>query len=365
MEKNALPIIENKLQEMAIDGVERARPTGLDLYNRGMPLWTRELLKNAQEQIDKNEPGFYLYFINVVFFGYRHLLNPTYQDMAVRNNERLLLPYATYTIRQFYVNDDEYPYLYPRYNLDTLDREFKTSLEDWRTHEARGKLVIPLLGMERMPDVNKIICFGLGNHLIRGLEYWTQHPAAISIRNCLRAKLGHDIRLLTHDTQYTWDTKHVLERHGFEVIGLNGVDGFVEVDENSLVFATSSDIPVNKVLAELARPAVIITRAFKESDLDWVFTGDTTSNLLVGGRHDRFDPDTPRTKAMFADYTGYRLWEASGLTGPKLWTPWLTTEMTIYVRNEDYKGKEGKKDEEGKRDEEVEKDEEVKKDDAK
>ncbi|KAI1747798.1 hypothetical protein F4782DRAFT_551568 [Xylaria castorea] len=302
--------------------VQPAPPTSLDLYNRGEPLWTKCILEDIRAQFEDNIPLFVVHCLD---------------------DSTGWLGYTRYAIRQRCCCDPEYPYMFPQYGFAELDRAFKIASKDWSKHETRHKFSAALLGQELPPTINKIICFGLGNHLTKKLEYWTQHPAAITIRNAIRLKLGHKVRLLTHLPEYTADTKAVLEKYGFEVIGMNGVDGFIEVDENSVVFSTPSDTPVKQILAELARPAVIITRPFREADLDWVDKSDKSDKDHLSfeswslGMHDRFDPDTPRTKAMFADYIGIPLWEASGETAPGLWGSWLKTEMQVYVRNEDCK----------------------------
>ncbi|TRX93470.1 hypothetical protein FHL15_005745 [Xylaria flabelliformis] len=265
-------------------GDRPAAPTGLALYKRGEPLWHRELLEDIRAQMKEHVKLFVIHYIDcslvpqtnlayehpdtwhtkLVFFGYRHLI-----DQSIQNSPSGL-QYASYAIRQRSVYDLEYPYLFPQYGIDELDREFRIASKAWVKHDARHKLAAALFGLELPPNINKVICFGLGNHLTKEFEYWTQHPAAITIKNVLKIKFGWKVRLLTHFPEYTSDTKAVLEKHGFEVIGRNGIDGFLEVDENSLVFCKPSDIPVRQILADLARPAVIITRPFREADLNWV-----------------------------------------------------------------------------------------------
>ncbi|KAI0857342.1 hypothetical protein F4860DRAFT_517925 [Xylaria cubensis] len=317
-----------------------ATSTGLALYKRDEPLWTRAFLEDMRAQMKENVKLFIIHYIDdslapqenlahedpdtwhtkIVFFGYRHLIDQSIQHSPIG------LQYASYAIRQRSVCDLESPYLFPQYGIDELDREFRIASKAWAKHEARHKLAAALLGLELPPTINKVICFGLGNHLTKEFEYWTQHPAAVTIKNVLKIKFGWKVRLLTHFPEYTSDTKAVLEKHGFEVIGRNGIDGFLEVDENSLVFCKPSDIPVRQILAELARPAVIVTRPFREDDLDWVDKTEKVDRLRLSllswslGIHDRFDPDTPRTKSMFADYTGTSLWEASGETAPGIWS---------------------------------------------
>ncbi|KAI8946757.1 hypothetical protein F4801DRAFT_583086 [Xylaria longipes] len=346
------------------DGAKFAKPAplvGLDLYNRGAPLWTRAFLKDVQAQINEDVPEFVIHYIDttiglkqneahkkperwhtkVMFFGYRHTVGFRHATSTGLQGSAFNPQCASYWISQTCLDDPaNKKLLVSRYSVNRLDSLFKTAIHGWLSHEARRKVVIPLFGTEISPTINKVICFGLGNNLSVAFPYWTQHPAAISIRSAVRQKLGHKVRLLTHYPNYTPDTKAVLERHKFEVMGKNGVDGFVEVDENSIVFVTSSDVPVTQILAELARPAIIITRSFKEVDLDWKCPVNTKKFYYrTLGSADALDPDTPRTKAMFADYNAIPLWEGSG-EEPRPWAPWLTTAMQVYIRKKDYKPKE-------------------------
>ncbi|KAI0543462.1 hypothetical protein F4679DRAFT_592846 [Xylaria curta] len=284
---------EDKPMTDAVDD-ETATPTGADLYQRGEPLWTRAILEDLRAQIKENVKLFVLHYIDgslcpemnlahehpdawhtkVVFFGYRHL-----DDQRIRGST-IRVQYASYVIRQRSVNNLEYPYLFPQYGIDELNLAFKTALKAWSKHKARHKLAATLLGLELPSNINKVVCFGLGNHLTKEFEYWTQHPAATTIMNVLKMKFGWKVKLLTHFPEYTSDTKAVLEKRGFEVIGKNGIDGFLEVDENSLVFCKPSDIPVRQIIAELARPAVIVARPFREADLDWVDKSENANQRL-------------------------------------------------------------------------------------
>ncbi|EEH37996.2 hypothetical protein PAAG_00917 [Paracoccidioides lutzii Pb01] len=96
------------------------------------------------------------------------------------------------------------------------------------------------------------------------------------------------VRLLTQDPLYSNETKDVLREIGFEVIGDHGAGGFAELDDVCIVFSPFVSAPVKQIIADLARPAVIIC---------------VSSNTVFNKFHKPYkDPDSPRTKQMWKEY---------------------------------------------------------------
>ncbi|KAI1880175.1 hypothetical protein JX265_001796 [Neoarthrinium moseri] len=118
-------------------------------------------------------------------------------------------------------------------------------------------------------NINKIICFGLGtltndlacdevnpeDHAFRAT---TQHATAVTMAEIMRHKFGHAIKLLAQDPAYDSSSKHVLQQEGFQIVEGHGGLGFLEVDEHSLVFTVSCNVPVKQIVFDLARPAAMI-----------------------------------------------------------------------------------------------------------
>ncbi|TGJ77101.1 hypothetical protein E0Z10_g10778 [Xylaria hypoxylon] len=301
---------------------------GRDLYDSGKLLWTKLLLKDFQDQIAANPKHFFYHHpdgnvikeenpafgedlkeglnrrTQVVFLGFRYLLYPVESDSR-------RFDFATFSTRRIDIRKPQYAHFQPKYQVLDLDRKFKEAEEHWAQCEARYLIENVLSKYELPPTINKVICFGLGNDITRDFETQSQHPAALTIREYLEEKLGNNIRLLAHDPEYTSDTVEVLKRHGFEV-DMVGIQGFIDVDENSLVLSIKRCARVKQVLADIARPAVFITVPFHEQDLHWAeidwikLQSDPTGpgpleDLGIVSRR-RWDPDTPRTKAMFDEY---------------------------------------------------------------
>jgi hypothetical protein len=132
--------------------------------------------------------------------------------------------------------------------------------------------------------ITRIVCFGLGNLTSKPLDWWRiqndsrskdewesensvveaaliQHAIALTmvavIRSCAEAR-DMGLRLLTQDPDYSNETKDMLQKMGFEVIGEYGAGGFAELDENSVVFSAFTKAPVKQIITDLTRPAAII-----------------------------------------------------------------------------------------------------------
>lgn len=89
-----------------------------------------------------------------------------------------------------------------------------------------------------------------------------QHSIAVTLAEvCRKDEINH-VQFLAQDPDYTEQTKSILERNGFTIIGNFGAGGFAEIDGGSVVFSVFPEAPVKQIIADVARPAVIITNGF-------------------------------------------------------------------------------------------------------
>lgn len=152
------------------------------------------------------------------------------------------------------------------------------------TCEAFTSQFRKILDRDGNVKVTKIICFGLGDLNCKPPDWWRiennsqpkdeQEPEtsviegalihhaitltmADVVRSCAKTR---DIRvkLLTQDPGYSDETKHMLREAGFEVVGDYGAGGFAELDDTSIVFSAFTKAPVKQIIADIARPAIII-----------------------------------------------------------------------------------------------------------
>ena len=89
-----------------------------------------------------------------------------------------------------------------------------------------------------------------------------QHSIALTIAEVCRNNGTNTIQLLTQDPDYTEESKGLLERNGFTIVGQFGAGGFAEIDEGSVVFSVSVEAPLKQIIADIARPTMIISTGF-------------------------------------------------------------------------------------------------------
>lgn len=110
-----------------------------------------------------------------------------------------------------------------------------------------------------------------------------QYPCALTIADAIRSVTGSPIRLLTEDVGYTDEAKEILKGYGFEIVGQFGAGAFAEVDENSVVFSPERHrAPVKQIIADIARPALIITTRSEIYDdfTEFGYVSDTSPLLI-------------------------------------------------------------------------------------
>lgn len=178
-----------------------------------------------------------------------------------------LLEWKTQTVQRFYGT------------LDNCRSLFEARKQLWNksiTCVAFKSQFQQLLDKRR---VTKVICFGLGD---MGPTEWTmrnksdpdnqdgdtediqasltQHAMALTMAEAIYQNTGVTVQLKAQDPVYTEQTKKILGESGFEVVGEFGAGGFAEVDDESVVFTAFISAPVREILADFARPALVITR---------------------------------------------------------------------------------------------------------
>ncbi len=111
--------------------------------------------------------------------------------------------------------------------------------------------------------INKIIALGCST-----ITWADDDPTNPSIARHLLALIVHDILVTSYgpgsyeikcyaqDPIYTPVDEQVLGRAGFVVV--DDPRAFLEVDEASVVIALAADIPARQIIADLARPAIIL-----------------------------------------------------------------------------------------------------------
>jgi hypothetical protein len=86
----------------------------------------------------------------------------------------------------------------------------------------------------------------------------SQHALILTLRDVLSEKKGNlgGIACYAQDPGYSDTDKSILEKYGIKI--LSDPEGFLEVDDATVVLSFSPNVPVRQVVADLARPAVMI-----------------------------------------------------------------------------------------------------------
>lgn len=148
-----------------------------------------------------------------------------------------------------------------------------------KTCKHLAALVQDVLGTN---TVKKILCFGLGDFCRSAPEWlkeqhdsWDENSEVENVMGCMIqhsmaltiAQLcGNEttpLPLLAQDPGYTKVAEDILTEKGFKIIGTHGAGGFAEIDEDSIIISPFTAAPVKQIIADLARPVLIISTGFK------------------------------------------------------------------------------------------------------
>ncbi|GKT41822.1 uncharacterized protein ColSpa_02003 [Colletotrichum spaethianum] len=205
--------------------------------------------------------------------------------------------------------------------LGKMSAEFDKYENAWKASPQCRKLKDILFSVPIPNAINRIICFGLGDLLDDSddeneqigssngsseVRSHVQHAVALTMARVLEERTGREIRCHSQDPAYTQATIEFLQSRNIMV--LHDPQGFVEVDETTLVFSVAPSVPVKQIVTELARPAIIIWDTMMPVDKDsreWELMrfpngNETWISPWIS------DPDSARTRKMEEEeYTSY------------------------------------------------------------
>ncbi|KAL2858603.1 hypothetical protein BJY01DRAFT_201399 [Aspergillus pseudoustus] len=181
----------------------------------------------------------------------------------------------------------------PRRSIDDIHRVFKTALHIWEESDTWRQLKATFLTIRTLPNIRKIIAFACGTMSfadeVPGSSYNAifQHAFLVSLQRLLqKQKDTSDQQRITcsvQDPAYTDGDRVVLATYGISI--LDDPEGFLVVNDESLVFSCAPDIPVKQIIVDIASLAIII----------WDRVGD-------GSDSGEADPDSPRVRQVMARF---------------------------------------------------------------
>ncbi|KAL4955089.1 hypothetical protein BDW69DRAFT_193524 [Aspergillus filifer] len=315
------------------------------LYNAGKPLFPRKLIEDLDRQIDSGNkdvtiedldgvnhnysleiPGWCRDFATTYRIGYSCIqdltcVHPSFPEISLRDNSPVSICYTSCT---------DY---YPESSFDEVQAKFAESQSAWEESETCQTLVRNLEKLRRSgklsKPVRKIVGFGLGSLSCLADEFHSmrahaQHAAVRTMARVLSNGAAHsdlgDIRCFVQDPAYTEVDTSLLRTLGIEP--LDDPKGFLEIDDETLVFSVSPNVPVKQIVADVAWPGLMVwnTVSLEEKEAQWEKkVRDGEEYWVVPFTT---DPDSQRVRDMVSHYTSVPLKDSHEYLG----------DLTIYVR---------------------------------
>lgn len=140
--------------------------------------------------------------------------------------------------------------------------------KDWVDLKGRIRPHLSTLPM----TIDKIIGFGLGVLTMEAGcnddDGWVkrcseQHALMLTLAKMLQEHTGNSVKCFAQDPAYSNTCKDILGKRDVDIV--HGDTGFLLVDENSIVLSFSPNVPVRQVIADLARPAMMVCNMISRS----------------------------------------------------------------------------------------------------
>ncbi|KAJ5558339.1 hypothetical protein N7535_008552 [Penicillium sp. DV-2018c] len=168
---------------------------------------------------------------------------------------------------------------------EDVARDFDEKRKTWEESETCKKFIELLTSSAGSHEINKVVGLACGSLSLPNNEHAaTQHAMLVSVRDWLKSRdEKREVECYIQDPMNTAVDREVLADVGFEVI--DDPRGWLVVDEKSVVLSIAPNVPVKEIIADIARPAVVIWYRVAEDD-----------------GPGRTDPDSKRVRAMMEDY---------------------------------------------------------------
>ncbi|KAL4865410.1 hypothetical protein BDV12DRAFT_174676 [Aspergillus spectabilis] len=173
---------------------------------------------------------------------------------------------------------------------DEVHRVFTTALQIWEESEVWAQIKATLSSTSAATNIRKIIGLGCGTmSLPDGIPHFSygpafQHALLLTTQRLLQEKCDDEIICGVQDPGYTDRDTPVLRSYGIKI--LQDPEGFLEIDDSSLVFACAPNVPVKQIVTDIARPAMLIWDRVDKEDLP--------GGVLLT------DPDSARVREMIS-----------------------------------------------------------------
>ncbi|KAI0846368.1 hypothetical protein F5Y00DRAFT_144559 [Daldinia vernicosa] len=341
-----------------------------DLYDSGKQIWIRSDFERIEHELMhwRTQPSFNIRRVDgsvvsirnpmfgisdpvwkpfVEFQNYWYMVTMQSSDVFFRRILPHSFPYYSYMIawkNQAFNNftaDEQHP----------LDDQFKEIQQVWEQSSTCTWFKNRLAFQKGFRKVNKVVCFALGDMapMSRYDSRYTphgsdtankefnmkQHAVALTIGAAFRSTTAADVEIFAQDPDYSHTSKALLKSLGISVVGEHGAGGFSEISDDSVVFFCYPTFPMSEIIADIARPAMIIGNGRTHVLNNTTHGARTHADTVAFEVFQRRQPypsnaETPRTREMWEDYTEHDF----KIMNPDKRTLAGLESLKIYIRND-------------------------------
>ncbi|RAH48862.1 SRR1 family protein [Aspergillus brunneoviolaceus CBS 621.78] len=310
------------------------------LYNAGKPLFPRALLEDLDRQIEEGREEIRIKDFDDVVSTYSRSVPAVCLDLATTycigySSIQVLTHIHPSCATMMFKDPPPVSILYTRHpevaegNIEMLGPVFVKMRERWQESETCQELVSHLTTLRFSLPIHKIVAFGLGTlgKTQNGRFSTRSHVqhAAVETMATILAKSGVSggkrIDCYFQDPWYDENDVRFLHSIGFQP--LNDPKGFLEIDEHTLVFSVSPNVPVKQIVADLQWPGAMIwnTVCGEEERKQWKRRLRNGEEFWLGPL--ATDPDSDRVCEMITHYQKFALHDPKDYFG----------DLSIYVRH--------------------------------
>ena len=209
------------------------------------------------------------------YHALEHLLrdkHPSYYSVS-----RAYLPVeVVHSTEARYARTNELVSLWPASDHASVVQRFEEARGSLESGERFAQLRSTLASIKIPRGIDNIVALACSTMTWAGNDFTTsmaQHALALLIRDFLGSGhtwgarsegAGGGIKCYAQDPIYTPMDEKVLSEAGFTVV--DDPRAFLEVDEASIVISINPDIPIWQIVADIARPAMMIWNKVTVSD---------------------------------------------------------------------------------------------------
>ncbi|QGA19241.1 hypothetical protein EYB26_006929 [Talaromyces marneffei] len=204
---------------------------------------------------------------------------------------------------------------------EEVGRDVDNCLHEWVSSEQCKQLQNLDVLRKDASQIKKIVAFACGSithcdDRSKGRSCY-QHGLIKTLREILtrarqedvsltREQRDEQIQCFIQDPAYTDIDREILQDdYGIATI-IENPEGFLEVDDSTLVLSFSPNVPVRQIVVDIAKPAAMIWDRIWDEDKDVEVTDPDSSRVrcLIDGFYDQVE--FPEDKAHFGDIAIYR-----------------------------------------------------------